>query len=189
MQMLQAECRLARKDKRAALQFYQSVSERFPHSRVAEVACVESIKLLTELGKGTDAAREVERYLRVYPQGRFVAEVMFRRCELLIDSHALGDAQVCLEAYRRSDVGSTRRPDAILLLATLARVQQQWRQAADLYNEYLQQGAHVSRAEEALYRRIECLRRGKLGGLDDAIRTYRRRFPNGEHSGLVEGRE
>lgn len=173
---LRAECQLRAGHKRAALALYVQVAER--GGPTAEAASFETAKLLAELGRKGEALAAFEAHLAKYAQGRFVAEAAYRRCELLIDARQAAEARGCLEAYSAAWGMRARGAEALFLLATFARGDRRWADAAALYRRYIDSGA-PARLEEASYFEVICLDRGHLPGLSEAIARYLEAFSEG----------
>jgi TolA-binding protein len=69
----------------------------------------------------------------------------------------------------------------VLLAANVAQAQSRWKDAARLYRNFLDAGPNPEQAEQALYRLAQCLRWGRLAGVEEVIAEYLRRFPRGPH--------
>lgn len=186
--MLEAECALRTGHKTRALAAFDAVQRAYPATPSAEAALFEAAKLESELRQKPRALAALDDYLARYPGGRFIEAASFRRCELLIDLRRLGEAAECLVTYRTRFPTDHRAPLAALLLATLARVEARWSEAATYYRQYLAHETRSSREEEAAYYLVVCLRRGGLQGIDAAVADYLRRFPNGPHAAELGGR-
>jgi len=104
-----------------------------------------------------------------------------RRCELLARSKELGQARECLHNYRKQYPDAPRHQQAVLLLATISRVEGRWSEAAAYYNEYLKHSSDSKETEQALYHRFQCLKLAKQTGIHDAALEYLKRYPNGPH--------
>ena len=105
-----------------------------------------------------------------------------RRCEILAEMKQLGEARGCLENYRRVFPEAIRTQQAVLLLATIARVETRWAAAVDLYAEYLEHSADASHTEDAAYHRLECMKRGNIDGLEPLVADFLARWPNSAHA-------
>jgi len=185
-ELLGAECYLRQGEKRRALKLYQQLSRRYPETKGAEAALFEIAKLHAELGRARQGLAGMERYLERYPAGRFAEAATMRRCELLTGFKQLAKARSCLEGYRKSFPGGLRSAQAVLLLATIGRVEGRWADAAWLYRDYLARAPASPKAEGALYNLVRCLRWGRIEGAEEAIAEYLRRFPEGPHAEEVE---
>jgi ribosomal 50S subunit-associated protein YjgA (DUF615 family) len=73
----------------------------------------------------------------------------------------------------------------VLLLATIARIESRWAPAVELYREYLELAPSGSRVEDAMYHRIECMRRGKIAGIEAEIDAFIARFPKSARAAEV----
>lgn len=178
VEALMAECQLRAGRKEEALKLYARIA--VSNSAGAEAAQFETVKLLGELKRKPEAFEALEAYLTRYPQGRYAVEAEFRRCESLIDAKRLSDARACLEQFSMRHGHTARGPDAVFLLATLARIERRWVDAVEAYERYLS-AREAPRAEEALYQQINCLERGALPGVAAAARRYLTQFPSGRH--------
>jgi lipopolysaccharide biosynthesis regulator YciM len=72
-----------------------------------------------------------------------------------------------------------RTNQALLLLATIARIEGRWTEAVDASRGYLASSPSSQHAEIAQHHLIECLLRGKLDGADEEMSKYIERHPNG----------
>lgn len=183
--MLRAECRLRRGERSAALALYRGIVAKYPDTAATEPAVFEASKLLVELGRQAEALASFEGYLQKYPQGRFAPAASFRVCELQIELSRLDLARACLEHYRVAFPTEVRAGETQLLLATIARSQSRWADAAALYQRYASSGAGVPRRDEALFLRVVCLQRGQLAGLEQAVDDYLTAYPAGSHADEV----
>lgn len=180
--LLGAECHLRTRHKKRALQLYERIANEYPETITAGSARFEAAKISTELGDTSQALSYIETYLAKYRSGTFIEPASFRRCDLLIRLRRLDEADRCLAAYVDTYPHEERTGDALLLRATLAHGKKAWSMAADLYGRYLSRNPGAERAEQALFKRIQCLREGRLPGLREAVTAYRKQFPNGPHA-------
>src|SRR5262249_41765857 len=126
-EMLAAECQLRSGAKARALEAYAHVHETYAATQSAEAALFEAAKLEGELGKTSESLAHLEAYLAKYStSGRFAEAATMRRCEILAEMKQLGEARGCLENYRRVFPEAIRTQQAVLLLATIARVETRW---------------------------------------------------------------
>ncbi len=183
---LGAECRLRRGAKAAALSRYLRILDRYPETQSAEAALFEAGNLELDLGHREQALSRTDLYLSRHPQGRFSEAAAIRRCELLVSASRLTEARECLERYGHDHPKGLRASQALLLLATIARIEGRWAEAVPAYREYLSRAGASERAETAQYHLIECLLRGKLDGADEAISDYLAHHPGGAHAEEVE---
>jgi len=180
--MLGAECRVRTGKKRKALQLFRRVEEKYGSTASAEAALFERAKLESDLGNRASALDGFESYLGRFPKGRLRDPATFRRCELLIGKKDMARARTCLEGYAERFGRGARIRDVQLLLATIARVEERWRDAAGYYRAYLRGAPPSERSAKARYELILCLRRGNLPGADEAVAEYLRLHPDGAHA-------
>ncbi len=183
--MLSAECRLRTSNKQRALARFEEIVQKYPRTPSAEAALFEQAKLLDDLGRRS--LETFERYLKKHPQGRFVEEATMRRCEGLIRTQRTSEAKACLQRYRARFPRALRARQAVLLLATLARVEGQYLLAAGLYAEYLQGAPGAPKAEEARYQRAKCLRFARAPEAVSAASAYLKAHPKGARADEVRG--
>lgn len=179
---LRAECQLRRGNKKIALGLFQKIAADYPDTASAEASLYETGKIQAEVGQTTKGLETVQRYLELHKDGKFVEPATARRCELLVALNRLEDARTCLMAYRSNFPKGLRAHQATLLLATIERVEGRWVEAARLYREYLASSSESSRAEEARYHLVRCLRLGGLDGVDAAIDDFLDQHPSGPHA-------
>jgi TolA-binding protein len=180
--MLSAECYVRTGKRARALAHYERVINQYARSPSAENALFEQGKILYELGKRRKALAAFQRYLSTYPRGQLADAASFRRCELLVALGDRGDGRSCLEEYVRDFPGGAKVNDARLLLATTARLEARWAQAAELYGAYRRESTHPARREEALYQRAFCMRQGNIEGWAALVRQYLAEYPHGRHA-------
>ena len=179
--MLSAECQLRAGHKQWALALYQTLSQRAGAS--AEVAGFEAAKLQVELGQKAEGLAAFEAVLTRFPSGRLAAEAGFRRCELLIELKRLPEARACLERYASTQPANTRTAESVFLLATLARIEHRFADAALSYGRSAEFAG--PRAEEAAYQQVACTALAGSADLDAVIGNYLKRYPTGPHSAEV----
>ncbi|MBI4820801.1 MAG: PEGA domain-containing protein [Deltaproteobacteria bacterium] len=181
-EILAAECRLRRGDRRRALSLFTDVAARYEGEKSGEAAAFERAKLEADLAMEGPALSSMEAYLARYPNGRFAEAAMIRRCELLLGLERQVEARRCLLDYQGRFPGALRENQATFLLATIDRLEGKWAAAAASYRIFLARAATSDQAEDARYQLVRCLRWGRLAGVPEAISAYLELHPEGRHA-------